>query len=82
MSFILIVIVSVTSSEGYISARKFMCLLLFGCNLIIYSKKKNIQCDVSVYGYLLSFSFNTSFFHLNFCVKLKFQISRGIVAIY
>ena len=82
MSFILIVIVSVTSSEGYISARMLMCLLLFGCNLIIYSKKKNFQCDVSVYGYLLSFSFNTSFFHLNFCVKLKFQISRGIVAIY
>ena len=43
MSFILIVIVSVTSSEGYISARKFMCLLLFGCNLIIYSKKKKIS---------------------------------------
>lgn len=61
MSFILIVIASVTFSECDISAREFMCLLLFWCNLIIYTvaNKKNIQCDISVYGCLFSFSFNT-----------------------
>lgn len=62
MSFISIVIVSVTFSECYISAREFMCLLLFWYFDVIWLftllQKKKIQCDILVYGSLFSFSFN------------------------